>query len=163
MWGCPGCIRVPVFKAGESQVSRRSDLPKEEISFLFDSLKLANEVIVYEAGAAELHHALPVDVHPHRTANIEQVLDELFEGHTLSSEQTRPRRIGTILGYDGLPKHWVIVWVRALKLVPKSWDKPLEGLPQKEHFGVGFQAMDDLFVVKGIQLLKVVRIMYLFK
>lgn len=62
-------------------------MPEEEIGFLFNCLKLANEVVVYEAGATELHHALPVDIHPHRTPNIEQVLDELFEGHTLSSEQ----------------------------------------------------------------------------
>lgn len=150
----PRLLGVPVLEPRESQVPGRMDETQEEVGIVFHALELAHKVIVDEAGAAQPANMVPVDVHAHGPVDIQQVLDELGELHTGASPQCLPRGVGAVPGQDSLAKDRMIVAVRMLKLVSESRDQPLKGFPDKEHLGVGTEAVHYALPVKSIQALK---------
>lgn len=95
---------VPIFKTRQCEVGWSPSPSQEKVGLLFHVLKLAYEVVVYEARVAELVRLLPVDVYSNGPVDIQKVLDELLEGDPTACLQGGQGRVCPVFGDDGFPK-----------------------------------------------------------
>lgn len=99
-----------------------------------------------------------MDVHPHGPMDVQQVLDELSERDPAACLQGLAGRVHPVLGDDRFTKQGVVIVVGVFKLVPVGRHHPLQGLPDKEDFGVGLQTVHDPLQVEAVQGLEMVAV-----
>lgn len=100
-----------------------------------------------------------MDVHSYGPVDIQQVLDKLLERDPIACLQRFQRWVRPVFGDDWFPKQGMVVVVGIFKLVPISRHHSLQGLSDKNYFGVRLEAVHYSLPVVAVELPEMVAIM----